>query len=180
MKKHNVIILIFSILIIHATSLFGQTGSIKGVITDKKTKETIIGANVYLEGTTIGSTTNLDGQYEIRNIKPGVYTIVVSFISYKQQRFQKVKVSANLSSTVNAELEESVTTISEVVVSGTRKKDTEVSMISSIKNSDAVVSGVSSQQIAKTTDKDASEVVRRIPGVTIIDDRFIVDRKSVV
>ncbi len=176
MKKHNVIILIFSILIIHATSLFGQTGSIKGVITDKKTKETIIGANVYLEGTTIGSTTNLDGQYEIRNIKPGVYTIIVSFISYKQQRFQKVKVSANQSSTVNAELEESVTTISEVVVSGTRKKDTEVSMISSIKNSDAVVSGVSSQQIAKTTDKDASEVVRRIPGVTIIDDRFIVVR----
>jgi len=176
MRKNNIIVLLFSMLIIQTTLLSAQTGSIKGVITDKKTKETIIGANVYLEGTTIGSTTNLDGQYEIKNVKSGVYTVIVSFISYKQQRFQKVKVSVNQPTTVNAQLEESITTISEVVVSGTRKKDTEISMISSIKNSDAVVSGVSSQQIAKSTDKDASEVVRRIPGVTIIDDRFIVVR----
>ncbi len=176
MKKNWIIILLFSVLTIHTVCLSAQTGSIKGVITDKKTKETIIGANVYIEGTTIGSTTNLDGQYEIRNIKPGVYIVIVSFISYKQQHFQKVKVSANQTTAVNAELEESVTTIAEVVVSGTRKKDTEVSMINSIKNSDAVVSGVSGQQISKTTDKDASEVVRRIPGVTIIDDRFIVVR----
>ncbi len=176
MRKIKTNILLISILIIQTSISLGQTGSIKGVIIDKKTKETIIGANVYIEGTTVGSTTNLDGQYEIRNMKPGIYTIIVSFISYNQQRFEKVKVFENLATVVNAQLEESITTISEVVVSETRKKDTEVSMISSIKSSDAVVSGVSSQQIAKTTDKDASEVVRRIPGVTIIDDRFIVVR----
>lgn len=176
MKKLRFIILVFSIIAVSTTKLLSQTGSIKGIIIDQKTKETIVGANVYIEGTTIGTTTNLEGQYEIRNIKSGIYTVIISFISYKPQRFQKVKVIANKAAQINASLEESITTISGVVVGATRKKDTEISMINSIKNSDAVVSGISSQQISKTPDKDASEVVRRIPGVTIIDDRFIVVR----
>ncbi len=156
--------------------IVAQTSVIKGVITDKKTKETIIGANVYIENTTIGATTNLDGQYEIKGVKQGTYNIMVSFISYKKQKIQKVVVKANQPTILNIELEEEVTTIKGVEITATRKKDTEVSIISSIKKSDAVVSGVSSQQISKTSDKDASEVVRRIPGVTIIDDRFIVVR----
>ena len=176
MKKTNFILLIISLLVLNIASVYSQTGSIKGVIFDQKTKETIVGANVYIEGTTIGSTTNLEGQFEIKNVKPGVYTVIVSFISYKQLRFPKTKVTANKTTELNATLEESVTTISGVVVGASRKKDTEISMINSIKNSDAVVSGISSQQISKTPDKDASEVVRRIPGVTIIDDRFIVVR----
>lgn len=158
------------------TILIAQTGTIKGVVTDKKTKETIVGANVYLEGSTIGSTTNLEGQYEIKGIKQGTYNVIVSFISYKKQRLQKIVVKANQPITINIELEEEVTTIKGVEITAVRKKDTDVSIISSIKKSDAVVSGVSSQQISKTSDKDASEVVRRIPGVTIIDDRFIVVR----
>jgi hypothetical protein len=176
MKKNNAIILLFSFLVINTTLAFGQTGSIKGVISDKKTKETIVGANIYVEGTTIGTTTNLEGQYELKNLKSGVYNIIVSFISYKKQRFQNVKVSLKEPVIINVELEEEVTSIAGVEVRATRKKDTEVSIINSIKNSDAVVSGVSSQQISKSPDKDASEVVRRIPGVTIIDDRFIVVR----
>lgn len=153
-----------------------QTGSIQGVIKDKKTKETIVGANVYLEGTTTGVATNLDGGFEIKNISQGNYTVVISFISYKTQKIQNVKVSANKAVQLNIELEEEITTIQGVVVQAKRKTDTDVSMINTIKASNMVVSGMSSQQISQSQDKDASEVVRRIPGVTIIDDRFIVVR----
>lgn len=175
MKQIIKLILTFFVFSIHF-SLSAQTSSIKGVVTDKKTKETIIGANVYVENTTIGTTTNLDGEYEIKTLKPGSYNIIVSFISYKKQRIQNVVVKPNQPTILNFQLEEEVSTIKGVEVTAIRKKDTDVSLISSIKNSDAVVSGVSSQQISKTSDKDASEIVKRIPGITIIDDRFIVVR----
>jgi len=73
-------------------------------------------------------------------------------------------------------LEEESIVLDGVTVTATRKSDSEVSMISSIKMSNLVVSGVSSQQISKSQDRDASEVVRRIPGVTIRDGRFVIVR----
>lgn len=151
-------------------------GSISGVIKDKKTKETIVGANVYIEGTTIGSSTNLEGNFEIKNIPAGSYTIVISFVSYKTQKIANVIVSNNKVTIINVDLEEEITMIQGVVVQAKRKTDTDVSMINTIKTSNLVVNGMSSQQISHSQDKDASEVVRRIPGVTIIDDRFIVVR----
>jgi len=53
-------------------------GVIKGVITDAKTHETIVGANVILQGTTMGASSDLDGNYEIKNIPEGTYNVVAN------------------------------------------------------------------------------------------------------
>ncbi|RZK14829.1 MAG: TonB-dependent receptor, partial [Hymenobacter sp.] len=60
-----------------------------------------------------------------------------------------------------------------MTVSGVRRTNTEVSVINEMRQASVVVSGISSEQIVKTQDRDAAEVVRRIPGVTIVDNRFI-------
>ncbi|MFZ9503376.1 MAG: carboxypeptidase-like regulatory domain-containing protein, partial [Cyclobacteriaceae bacterium] len=67
------------------SGLLAQTGSISGTIADSRSKETIIGANVFIEGTTIGAATDLDGNFEIGSLKPGKYTVVVKYVSYKDQ-----------------------------------------------------------------------------------------------
>jgi len=171
MKKLIAIIFLFQIL-----NTYSQTGSLKGIVIDSKTKETIVGANVYIENTSIGATTDFEGKYEIKNLKEGNYNIKISFISYKSQIFEKIRIEANKETELNISLEDEITTLKGIVVSTKRKQNTDVAVLNNIKQSDAVVSGVSSQQISKTTDKDASEVVRRIPGVTIIDERFIIVR----
>lgn len=53
------------------------------------------------------------------------------------------------------------------------RKDTATAMIEEENESDEVPTGVSAQHIAKTQDKDASEVIRRVPGISIIDDKFV-------
>ncbi|MBK7028913.1 MAG: TonB-dependent receptor plug domain-containing protein [Bacteroidales bacterium] len=63
-----------------------------------------------------------------------------------------------------------------VTVVERRRTNTDVSIISSIKQSNLIVSGISSQQIQRSQDKDASEVIRRVPGITIMDNRFVVVR----
>lgn len=153
-----------------------QTGSIAGVITDSKTGETIIGANVFIQGTQVGSPTDLDGKFTINNVKPGTYNLVVSFITYKTHIIPDVVVEANKKTTVTVGLVEDSQELEEVVVSGTRQMDTDFSLIGAIRESKLVVSGISSEQIIRTPDRDAAEVVKRVPGVTIMGGRFIVIR----
>jgi len=156
--------------------IFGQTGAIKGVVIDKKNKETIIGANVVISGTTIGKSTDLNGEFILDKLQPGKYTLKISFISYTTVEVKDIKVESNKTTNIKVEIEEKSTSLQGVTVVERKRTDTELSIMSSIKQSSLVVSGVSSQQIAKSQDKDASEVIRRIPGITIIDGRFVVVR----
>ncbi|MFA5194937.1 MAG: outer membrane beta-barrel protein, partial [Bacteroidales bacterium] len=171
--KNIILTIIFFTASLH---VFSQNETITGTIRDIKTKETIVGVTVMIEGTTIGVSSDLEGNYKIGPLKPGLYNIIISYISYKKQLVPNVKVEKGKQTRVDVDLEEVNTEITGVTVIGTRRHDSEISMISSIKFSDIVVSGISSQQISKSQDKDAAEVVRRIPGITILSNRFIVVR----
>lgn len=151
-------------------------GVIQGKINDKKTRESIVGASVYLQGTTTGTSTDIDGNYIIKNVKPGTYNIIVSFISYKVDTLQGVRVHKDKATILNHEIVETTTQLSEVSVTARKKTDTEISVINTARTSNLIIVGVSSQQISKSQDKDASEVIRRLPGVTIMGGRFVVVR----
>lgn len=171
-RRLAILIIVFHL----SLTVFAQNGVIRGVVKDKKTGETIVGANVVIDGTSIGKSSDIDGKFEISGLKSGTYKVNVSYISYKAQSIDNVKVENGKSVELNISLEEDIATISGVTIKDRRKTDTDISIISSIKNSDLVVSGISSQMISKSQDKDAAEVVRRIPGITIIGNRFIVVR----
>jgi len=153
-----------------------QTGTITGVLKDKKTKETIVGANVVIQGTMIGVSTDLNGQFIISNVGEGTHNLVVSLISYKTEVIPGVKVKKGENTVINVDIEENITQLDAVVVTATKKTDTEISMINTIKSSDLVVSGISNQQISKTQDKNASDVIKRVPGITIVNDKFVMVR----
>jgi outer membrane receptor protein involved in Fe transport len=162
-------------LLANGSGAFSQ-GSIYGEVRDKKTRESIVGANIYLLGTTTGTSTNMDGSYRIDNLNAGVYRVVVSFISYKSDTISSVRVQDGKNTKLDFLLEEVTSQLTGVTIMERKKTDTDISMISSIKQSTQIVVGVSSQQIAKSLDKDASEVIRRLPGVTITDGRFVIVR----
>jgi len=170
---------LFIIIIIYAIEGFTQTGSltgrITGKITDSETGEGLIGAAVVIQGTTTGTITDLNGAYILENIQPGSYNIVVSYISYDNEI---ITVDIKEGNTVNADVKLRPATIGlgEVTVVQRRRTNTEMSMVVSIKSADMIVSGISAQQIAKTQDSDAADVIRRVPGVTITDGRFVIVR----
>lgn len=152
-----------------------QTGTIKGTVTDFKSNETLIGTTVLIQGTTQGTITNFDGEYIIPNVNPGTYNLVISFISYETQII-KVEVSDNKETVLNVSLSPATLDIGEVKVVAKRRTDTDMSMMSSLKAQNLIVSGITSQQISKSQDKDAAEVMRRVPGITITDGRFVIVR----
>ena len=155
---------------------FGQSGSLSGQVKDGKTGETLPGANIWIEQIKQGTITDFNGMFLLEQLKPGTYQIRVSFISYDPVILTDIQIEPGRDTRINISLQEATTSIGEVTVVAVRRSDTEVAVLSAVKNSPLVANGISSKQISQSQDKDASEAIRRIPGVTIIDNRFVVVR----
>lgn len=151
-------------------------GSINGKVIDEKTGETIIGANVVIQGTTIGSPTDIEGKFQIANVAAGTYTLQISSITYKTHLLPNVVVENGKRVTIDIKLAEDVSELEEVVVSAAKQIDNDFSLLSAIRESKLVVTGISAEMISRAPDRDAAEVVKRVPGVTIMGGRFIVIR----
>ncbi|MCU0410615.1 MAG: TonB-dependent receptor [Bacteroidales bacterium] len=175
-NKISILLLLITILLPLATFPQSLPGTISGVVRDKATGETMPGVNVVIEGTLRGASTDAEGRFNISAVSPGTCNLVFTFISYKPLRIEGVIVRSGSVTSVDAVMEDESVELDDIVVVATKRTDSEVSVMNSIKNSPVVVSGVSAQLISRTQDKDASEVVRRLPGVSIVDDRFIVVR----
>jgi hypothetical protein len=158
------------------TMLDGQTGSIEGKATDKKTGEALPGVMVSLDGTTMGAAADIDGHFIILNVKPGKYKVRASYISYDPIVFENVNVASGKKTTIPVIMSENTVALKEVTITGVKKTNTDLSMINTTRMSPLVSIGISGQQILRSQDRDASEVIRRLPGTTIIDDRFIIVR----
>ena len=173
-KKSSVLLILITLFF--STYLKGQTGSIEGTVKDRASSEILIGTTVQIEGTTIGTTTDIDGHFVLPNLKTGIYKLKISYVSYTTRLIENVKVEKDKVTTISAELEGNLVNLGDITVSAVRKTNTEISMITDIKASQFISTGISGQQISKTLDKDASEVVKRIPGITIMDNRFLIVR----
>lgn len=172
----KIIYLLYLFLISVTSHVYSQKGTLTGTVKDKNLKETLAGANVVIEGTTTGTITDFDGMYTLENLPAGFYNIKFSFISYNPVVIEKVKIETSKTTVLNVELEEVTTQLEGVTVTAVRRTNTDIAMISSIKTAGLVTSGISGQQILKSQDRDASEVIRRVPGISIIDDRFVIVR----
>jgi TonB-dependent receptor len=161
-----------SILALALTKSFAQTGTIKGKITDSKTSEGIISASVLVMGTTHGVAADINGDFEITKIKTGTYQVAFSFVSYNTDTLT-VTVNANETTVVNVSLEEESKELTEVTVTGLKLNDTDISIINDIRKNDLVAVGISAQQISLSQDRDAAQIIKRIPGVTILNNRFV-------
>ncbi|EMR03634.1 TonB-dependent receptor [Cesiribacter andamanensis] len=170
--KHLLQLLVF----ITALAPFGalaQTGAISGEILDAASKEGVVGASVVIEGTTTGSPTDGFGRFTIKNLEPGTYTLLVTSIGYAPGKITGVVVKDGTVANINAALTEEVDELEGVVVTAARQTNTDLALLASMKGSMQLVSGVSAQMITKSQDRDAAQVIRRVPGITITDNRFI-------
>lgn len=160
-------------LLVSLFSLETIAGVVKGTIVDKQTKEPLTGATVQIATMNAGAAADINGNYTL-TIKNGTYTLSIKYIGYKPIEIKDLKIGNE--TIVNIEMESDTQTLGDVTVVAKAKKNTDLSVLTDQRRSLVVQSGVSAQQITKTQDKDASEVIRRVPGVSIIDERFVMVR----
>lgn len=117
----NLFISILIIFLMTCNVFAGTTGKIAGIVKDAKTGNPLPGANVILENTSRGSSTDENGYFYILNVQPGRYSIKTSVIGYEVTTVSDVLVAADRTVTINFDLNTTVLEGEEVTVSAERK-----------------------------------------------------------
>ena len=156
-RKHVFFTLILLFMFLTQALIAQTTGKIIGQVKDKATKQPIAGANVIVLGTQRGASSDLNGDFVILNMPPGLYDIEIQMIGYKKLKLEGIQVSVNRTAYINAELEEAVLEGEVVVVTADRvsiKKD----QTSSIRN-------ITSDDIQALPVDNINQIVNMQPGV---------------
>lgn len=150
-------------------------GKITGKVIDGATNETLIGVSIKASGTTYGVSTNADGAY-VLTLPVGTYTLVYKYIGYQPKEISGIVVKANQSTFQNIILQSASQQMQEIVVKVTAKKEGQSSVYSAQKRSAAASDGISQEAIRRTPDNNAAQVLTRVTGVNIQDNKFVVVR----
>ncbi|MFO0322405.1 MAG: TonB-dependent receptor domain-containing protein [Bacteroidota bacterium] len=165
------------ILLIFSLNFKAQNGKLVGKVIDGQTGETLPGAAIVIEGTTIGAASDFDGNFSLGNLKPGKYTILSSYISYDNKKFIDVVIKADDVTTLNIALEQSSSaTLNTVEIQAEMNKENINTLFIMQKNNASVSDGISSESIKKTPDRNTSDVLKRISGASIQDNKFAIIR----
>jgi outer membrane receptor for ferrienterochelin and colicin len=141
---------------------FAQTGTVKGRVYNQKNNEPLEFATIRIQGTTNGTTTDLEGNYEIV-YRPGFYRLEVSYVGYETTLSAEVQIQGNQTAFIDIAVPESSTLIDEVVVRPTfnlKKIESPVSFLTI---------GVSDIEKAAGVNRDVSKALQSLPGVGATD-----------
>ncbi len=165
--------LLLGALLLLSVITFAQQGIIRGKVIDKSSGEELIGATIFIEGTTIGTITDFDGNFSLENLEPGTINIRCSFISYETINIQHVEIKADEVHILNFQLGAAALGLEEVTVEAREIKRTENALLVMQKKSATVMDGISAQQISRMGDNDAAASLKRVTGISVQDGKYI-------
>jgi TonB-dependent receptor len=151
-------------IIVSSVFVLAASSNIKGRITDSTTGDGLLGANVVLAGTSMGSATDLDGMYLIPNVPSGSYTLRISYIGYKTE---EIKIEVKDGESVKKDIKLNSVSIEGQTITITAQASGQNSSINQQLSSNKIVNVVSSDRIQELPDVNAAESVGRLPGVSV-------------
>ncbi|RMD91652.1 MAG: TonB-dependent receptor [Calditrichaeota bacterium] len=134
--------------------------TIKGKVTDKETGQPLVGANVFLKGTSFGSSTNIRGEYVIKNVTTGNYTLVVSYIGYAQVE-RSISVDSATEMRLDVALERTELISEQVVVTASR-------VLEKITDAPATINVISAREIEELPSANLGELLSYQKGVDYV------------
>jgi TonB-dependent receptor len=154
------------ILLLTAQSVMAAgTGTIKGKVLDRETKDALPGASVLVKGTSIGASTDLNGIFTVHNAPSGQQTVVVSYVGYVSLT---VNVDVPDGQTLEKDFELEPTAVQGKAVVVTAQAQGQMQAINQQLSSNTIVSVVSAAKIQELPDFNAAEAVGRLPGVSTL------------
>ncbi len=163
---YRTLLMAVALLLVLPLMLFAQDGKVRGFVTDRESGEPLIGANVVLEGTVLGASTDVYGEYVILSVPPGVYTVRASYIGYAPISISNVRVSANLTTTHDIQLVSTAIQAQEIVVVAERP------LIQ--RNTTNTIRMQTQENIRNLPIRDLQNILRLEAGVVEQNDRLYV------
>lgn len=148
-------------------------GRVTGKVVDNK-NEPLPGVTIQVAGGQ-GAVTNVDGTYELQ-LEPGTYTLTFSYVSYETRKVTEVVVTEKGVTPLNISLKSNSAQLKAVTVTASYKRASVEGLYALQKNNAAITDGISAEQISRTPDKNIGEVLKRVSGLSTMDNKYVVVR----
>ena len=155
---------ILFIYIITITNLYSQNATINGTVKESNTGKLLVGANVFLNTTSLGTATRSDGTFQISNVGPGKYILQCSYIGYVSKEVE-IEIDSRRIVKINFELD--YNTIQGEAIEVTAQARGQMDAINKQLKAKSIKNIISSDKIQELPDANAAEAVSRVPGVSI-------------
>lgn len=150
-----------------------SNGKVTGQVLDGKDNAPVIGASVSIGNK--GAATDVKGEYSLE-LPQGTYTLTVSSIGYTTKKIEGVSIKSGEPLLLNIALNPQKGTLKGVEVVASVRRESLNSLYLRQKNNAAVTDGISAEQIRVTPDNNAAQVLKRISGLTVQDEKFVTVR----
>ncbi|MBN2093203.1 TonB-dependent receptor [candidate division KSB1 bacterium] len=154
---------------------FTQTSKARltGKVVDAETGEPLIGANVTLEGTSMGAACDLEGNYMVLNVPPGQYNLVVTMMGYTKTRITEVELKVGEVTQINVSLKYEVLQTEGVEVTAKAVKNTESALLKDRQKARSVSDAISAEAISQAGSGDAADAMKQLTGASVVDGKYI-------
>ncbi len=148
-------------------------GRVTGRVSDSK-NEPLPGVTIHASNG-MGTVSNVDGTFDLP-LEPGKYDITFSFISFDSRKITDVQISPKNATALNVVLYSNSSRLKEVTVTGTYARASAEGLYAIQKNSAGITDGISADQIGRTPDKNLGEVLKRVSGMSTMENKYVVVR----
>jgi len=176
MSIHCISIILLSFISFTTVSAQNKYIKISGKVTDAESGSPIVGATVLLESGKAGVNTDVEGNYFLLVEKDKRYSIIISRVGYQTKVVNDV-LAGGESAVVNVTIGKTNTQLTNVVViASSVRQESIAALYTTQKNSSSISDAISAEAIRKSPDRNTGEVLKRVSGASIQDDKFVVIR----
>ena len=172
MKRCLSIVVLALLAFAHPT--LAQTGTVSGSILDRQTGDPLVGAIVFLEGTQIGITCDVEGRFQLFDVPVGTYVLASSMIGYQDASIIGVEVQdgevAKLTITLSPEALE---LDDEVIVEAKALRNTGAALLKERQKAPAVSDAISAEEISRAGSGDAAEAMFHVTGASVVEGKYV-------
>ena len=167
------------IFLLIGSTTFAQKGIITGKVVDGQTGLPLGGGSIFLIEKSITVVSDQNGVFMFDKLQAGNYSLKCRYLGYVEKIVTDINVGENENKEINISLSKVSKELKGVVLAATRVKgagETMATLLVAQKNSANVSDGVSAESIKKTPDRSSSDVIKRVTGASIQNDKFAIIR----
>lgn len=169
-RRALLLLLGFAVLV---PAAWAQLGTLTGVVVDAESGETLIGVNVLIQGTLTGTSTDLDGRYQLSHLEPGLYNVVFSYIGFQTMTVQNVEITAGTSTRLDVSLAAEAIGLDEVVIEAAAVRNAEAALLKDRQKAAAVSDAISAEAIGRSGSSTASDAMQKVTGASVVGGKYV-------
>lgn len=161
------------LLIVPGAAPAQDTGRIAGRVVSAQTGAPVPAAQVAVEGAGIRATTDVEGRFTLPTVPAGAQTVTVQALGFGARTVTGVRVAAGGTAELNLSLDAEALALEGLTVTAAAERGSTAALLSERRRAATVVDAIGADQISRTPDGDAAAALRRVPGVSVVDGKYV-------